>query len=152
MPRKSAAALSIVPPVGVSEVRRAAPPEDLTDEQKQEWLAVVNRMPADWFPRETHAMLAQFCRHVISARRVANLLDRMEKAPEAFDIREYEAMLRMQAREGSAMSSLATRMRMTQQSTYDESKKKPVQGETLRPWKLAGLPKHPLAGDVPSDS
>jgi hypothetical protein len=52
----------------------------LTDEQATEWWAVVNRLPADWFPRETHALLIQYCRHVVSARRVAQLLTQAESA------------------------------------------------------------------------
>jgi hypothetical protein len=38
----------------------------------------------------------------------------------------------MQEREGRALSSLATRMRLSQQTTYDKSKKKPLQGK--KPW------------------
>lgn len=49
-----------------------------------------------------------------------------------FDIEEYDRLLKMQEREGRAMSSLATRMRITQQTTYDKSKKKPVTGK--KPW------------------
>jgi hypothetical protein len=41
---------------------------DLTEDQAAEWRAVVDRLPNDWFPRETHGMLAQFCRHVCTAR------------------------------------------------------------------------------------
>jgi chaperone required for assembly of F1-ATPase len=66
-------------------IQRPDAPYDLTDEQAQEWWAVVNRMPADWFPRETHGMLAQYCRHVVRARRVAQMLDAMEKSDD-FDV------------------------------------------------------------------
>lgn len=135
MPRQSAAALSVVPPVPLDEVRRPMPPADLSDEQKQEWLAVVNRLPAEWFPRETHAVLAQYCRHVVAARRIAQLVDRMESDQEGFSIEEYDRLLKMQEREGRALSSLATRMRLTQQSTYDETKRKSTKKE-VRPWEL----------------
>ena len=43
-----------------------------------------------------------------------------------------DRLLKMQEREGRAISALATRMRLTQQSTYDKSKKKPT--AALRPW------------------
>lgn len=134
MPRKSLAALSVVAPVGLEEVRRPMPPAELGDEQKQEWLAVVNRLPADWFPRETHPLLAQYCRHVVAARRISQLVARLESEQEGFDIGEYDRLLKMQEREGRALSSLATRMRMTQQSTYDESKRKPE--EKPKPWTI----------------
>ena len=50
------------------------PPEDQTEEQAAEWRAVVARMRADWFPRETHGLLALYVRHACIARRIARLL------------------------------------------------------------------------------
>lgn len=131
--RTSAAALIATPVVSVMD--RPDAPYDLTDEQAQEWWAVVNRMPGDWFPRETHGLLAQYCRHVVGARRVAQLLAALESPKvkgEAMDLGAYDKLLKMQEREGRAISSLATRMRLTQQTTYDRSKKKPVHAK--RPW------------------
>ena len=129
--RKSAAELAVISSSGISTVRRPEPPIELTDEQSREWTAIVNRLPAEWFPRETYAMLAQYCRHVITARRIGQLVEHMEIS-ESFDIDEYDKLLKMQEREGRALSSLATRMRITQQTTYDKSKKKPLQGK--KPW------------------
>lgn len=124
--RVSAAATEIATVTTALEtVQRPDAPYDLTDEQTQEWWAVVNRMPADWFPRETHGLLAQYCRHVVAARRLAQLICEAEKS-KAFSIEDYDRLLKMQEREGRAMSSLATRMRLTQQTTYDKSKKKPA--------------------------
>jgi hypothetical protein len=42
----------------IETIARPDAPYDLTDEQSDEWWAVVNRMPADWFPRETHGNIA----------------------------------------------------------------------------------------------
>jgi hypothetical protein len=129
--RDSAASLAITTVGQLETVPRPDAPYDLTDEQSTEWWAVVNRMPADWFPRETHGMLSQYCRHVVSARRVAQLIEKAMKA-EAFDVDGYNQLLIMQEREGRALSSLATRMRLSQQTTYDKTKKKPLQGP--KPW------------------
>jgi hypothetical protein len=74
--RKSIAALS-VQAVGEALPRPDAP-YDLTDEQAAEWWAVVNRMPADWFKRETFPLLTQYCRHIIAARRIAKLLEALQ--------------------------------------------------------------------------
>jgi len=128
--RVSAAALSVISG-GVVTVRRPDPPRELTEEQAHEWRAVVNRLPADWFQRETHGMLAQFCRHVVAARRIAQLISAHEQA-EPFDVSEYDRLLKMQEREGRALSSLATRMRISQHATYDKTRKKPIEGK--RPW------------------
>jgi hypothetical protein len=96
--RKSAAALTVISSSGVETVRRPEPPTELTDEQADEWRAVVMRLPADWFPRETHALLTQYCRHVVAARRVAQLIEGAEGAAE-FDVETYERLLRMQEKE-----------------------------------------------------
>ena len=80
--RKSSAELSILTMSTVETIMRPDAPYDLTDEQADEWRAVVNRMPADWFPRETHGMLTQYCRHVVAARRVAQLVAQAEGAAE----------------------------------------------------------------------
>lgn len=132
--RQSAASLTVVAQ-GVEVIPRANPPDELTDEQAHEWRSVVNRLPAEWFPRETHGMLAQYCRHVVAARRVAQLISAAE-AEESLDIENYDRLLKMQEREGRALSSLATRMRISQQTTYDPKKKKPTSAK--RPWEIEG--------------
>ena len=131
--RKPFAALGLVGAVGVlAEIPRPAPPDDLSVEQSAEWRVIVNRLSADWFPAETHAMLAQYCRHVIAARRIGQLIARVESGEE-IDLQEYDKLLKMQDREGRAISSLATRMRMTQHSMYSAKKSR---GATSigKPW------------------
>ena len=128
--RKPGAELALASPV--VEMQRPDAPYDLTDEQSEEWWAVVNRMPADWFPRETHGLLAQYCRHVVAARRVAQLVSAAEKSKK-LDVENYDRLLKMQEREGRAISSLATRMRISQQATYDKSRKKDIEADAP-PW------------------
>lgn len=128
--RTSSAALAVIGPSGIESVSRPVAPDELTDEQAGEWLAIVNRMPADWFPRETHPMLAQYCRHVVRARRLALLLDKVESS-EAFDVKEYRDLLRSEEEQSRAIASLATKMRISQQTTYDKSKKKPQSARKL---------------------
>lgn len=129
--RKSTASLTVVAS-HVEALDRPDAPYDLTDEESDEWRAVVNRLPADWFPRETWPLLSQFCRHVVNARRVAQLIAKTTSGKN-LDIGDYDKLLAMQEREGRAMSSLATRMRITQQATYDKTKKKSG-GEVSVPW------------------
>ena len=129
--RQSAAALTVVTGP-VETIPRADAPYDLTDEQTEEWRKVVNRLPADWFPAETHAMLAQYCRHVVAARRIAQLIG-AEESSEKLDLSTYDGLLKMQERESKAIGTLATRMRITQQSTMRvETLKKPKQ--VAKPW------------------
>lgn len=128
--RVSAASLEVPKARTVETMQRPDAPYDLTDEQSEEWWAIVNRLPADWFPRETHGVLSQYCRHVVTARRLAQLVTAEEAGD--FDLDRYDQLLRMQEREGRALSSLATRLRITQQSTVSAKAKKPAQG--LKPW------------------
>ena len=129
--RDSAAANEIAAIGKLETVQRPDAPYDLTDEQVDEWRAVVARLPADWFTRETHALLARYCRHVVRARRIAQLIDQAEKS-DPFDVKEYRDLLRSEEEQSRAIASLATRMRLTQQTTYDKSKKKPATGR--KPW------------------
>jgi hypothetical protein len=63
---------------------------------------------------------------------VAQLIAAFEKRDE-IDVEEYDRLLKMQEREGRAISSLATRMRISQQSTKrQETTSKPRMGP--KPW------------------
>lgn len=116
---------------------KPAPPKELTKEEAAEWLAVVERLPADWFPRETWPLLTQYCRHVVASTHVAKLITAERRKPvKQRDIADLDRLLKMQEREGRAISSLATRMRLTQQSNVDPERKKPRTAQ--KPWKGAG--------------
>ena len=124
--RASAADLQVLPSAQIETVERPDAPYDLTEEQSAEWWAVGNRVPAEWFPRETHGLLAQYCRHVVTARRVAEMIEAAQADKET-SLDDLDKLYKMQEREGRALSSLATRMRISQQATFDKERKKPKQ-------------------------
>lgn len=113
---------------------RPEPLPEMTREQREEWRAVVERMPGDWFPRETHQLLAQYCRHACEARRISAMLTAhtIEPLVSSTWLKQYGDLLKFQEREGRAMSSLATRLRITQQSTVNPKVQKPVEPDA--PW------------------
>lgn len=119
--RKSSLAIATDP--GITSQARAEPPVDLTPEQRVEWLLVVNACPAEWFPPETYSLLAQYSKHVVVAKHVAELIQDIEKGDE-IDVGEYDKLLKMQERESRVIMSLATKMRLSQQSSYDKEKTK----------------------------
>jgi hypothetical protein len=130
--RKSSAALDIAPYAStVGAFERPDAPYDLTDEQTDVWRAVVAPMPADYFTRETHDMLAQYCRHVVSARRVAQLISQHEKS-EDFDVTAYSELLKLQERESRAVAALARGLRISKQSTVRAEKV--IRREVPKPW------------------
>ncbi len=129
--RRSTASLSIVPLGDLLARGRPKAPKELTPEQAVEWEAIVHRLPADWFPRESHGLLVEYCRHVIRARKIARLIERLERHRDV-DIDEYSKFCKMGERESKSIALLATKMRISQHSTYSARKKK---GTTAsRPW------------------
>lgn len=129
---KSSASLSVVRVGDVEATQRPKPPAHLPQDQRGEWLAVVNRMPADWFQDETLACLEAYCAHAVNCRWFGQMLAEM-RASDQVDMDEVDRVSRLHERESRAMSSLATRLRITPQSTYDAKKKKPLQ--VAEPWK-----------------
>ena len=110
--RKSSAELSVTPVS--TDARRPAPPAELTEHQARIWQDIVKTEPGGWFRPAEEPLLVAFCRHVHAANLIAKMVD-------AFDVRnrdpdQLDRLLRMHERETRAMSSLATRMRFTQQA------------------------------------
>lgn len=128
--RESKAELTVAK-ANATPIERPAPPADITNEQKIIWVTIVNRMPADWFPPETHGTLIQLCRHRVRARRLAQLVEDME-GNEDFDVKAYRDLIRSEGENTRIIESCETKLRLTPQSTYDKSKKK---GSSVkRPW------------------
>jgi hypothetical protein len=141
--RPSSASLAIVPNHGPAELevhQRPAPPPELSDEEATEWDIITATRQATWFGPETFPLLAQYCRHIVRSRRIAQLIHDLEAPPApkkgeeapAFDVATYNAYLRMQERESRALAMLATKMRLSQQTCIDREAKK--KGVGKRPW------------------
>ena len=86
----------------------------MTEQQARIWEDIVETEPGGWFRPAEEPLLVAFCRHVHAANLIAKMVD-------AFDVRnrdpdQLDRLLRMHERETRAMSSLATRMRFTQQA------------------------------------
>ena len=117
--RKSLGDLTITPATtsGVVEVtERQRPPHDLTDEECEVWHAVVACEPAEWFSVSVRPILAQYCRHTVHTRRLAELIERT-MSKKNIDLDAYERLLNMQSRESRIQVTLATKLRLTPQST-----------------------------------
>lgn len=121
--RDSSASLEVAKIANINAVQRPDAPYDLSQEETEVWWTVVNSKPADWFPPSTHGLLKSYCRHAANADRIARSLNDAWKAPEQ-DVGLLDKLSAMHERESRAMSSLATRMRTSQHSTYDPKKQK----------------------------
>lgn len=128
--RQSAAALTIAPQI--ETVQRPDAPYDLTDEQTEEWRGIVGSLPADWFERGNYANLAQLCRHVVAARRIAQLIEQVCSGPE-IDRGEFVELLKRQEAESKVINALLRSMRLTQQSVMRAETAKRTK-QVRKPW------------------
>jgi hypothetical protein len=142
--RRSAASMAVVP---LGEVPRQRAPSDLTRDEAAIWNGVVNAEPADWFSGSTRPILAQYCRHIIAARRVAGMIETLHAGVEAKAVAEQSEVMtmmlaatkaldrlqRMQERESRALTSIATKLRITQQSTRTHRGNRI---ESRKPWEF----------------
>jgi hypothetical protein len=135
--RSSLAALTAPAAVGaVALVRRPDAPVELTPEQTEEWERMVDALPADWFTAETHPLLAQWCRHVVMARRVSQMIETATQGPE-LNVCEIRDLLAMQTKETAALKALGASMRVSQQASYSArgaAGEKGRSGTMKRPW------------------
>ena len=137
--RKSAVALSVVSTSeasAIESVARPDPPADLDIAARAVWLGVVNSLPADWFDGVMQPVLAQYCHHVVEAQRLNELIAQAVEDP-ALVIADYNRLLRMRERETRVMVSLATKLRITPQSTRKSTRSdrgNRVVRSLQRPW------------------
>lgn len=119
---------------------RLQPPDYLSDFQRTEWLAIVNRMPADWFKREHVGLLAQYVRHMENAYHAGRLLKVVLETPDSEMtsklVQSFTELTKAHDREGRAMANLATKMRLTQQAQYTHTKAAvhANKGKAGKPW------------------
>ena len=122
-------ALAVAQDTEITSQERPEPPAELTPAQRIEWILVVNSVSAEWFPPETHGLLTQY-----ASKHIAELIQDVEKGDE-LNIMEYDKLLKMQERESRVIMSLATKMRLSQQSTYHPEKTKgKAKGGRKTPW------------------
>jgi hypothetical protein len=136
MPRVSATASSIVKLI--SRTERLHPPEELTEEQRDEFIRIVDKMPADWFTPANQAGLVQLCRHVVMARRFAQLIEEIISSPGEMNVKlaAIESLAKAQQQESRLINSLMTSLRMTPQA-IQPSRTSPTKLQQLQiqPWK-----------------
>jgi hypothetical protein len=135
MPRISRAArqlLEVVTTGNVEVVRRVRAPPELTPEQAEEFQRVVSQMPAEWFCLGHTALLCQYARHVIMARRIAQLIEQAMPDPDGG--KKVEGLIQAQARETSIICRLMTRLRLTPQAVQPRGVSPKTVHEVESPW------------------
>jgi hypothetical protein len=123
---------------------RPPPPEELEPEEQDEWEAIVERLPANWFTGENIPMLRELCRHICYARELARQVVKVRVEIQAVmeglaadtagsigvaERRKIQAalrdelctLLRSHGYQTERMGNLSTKLRLTKQSRYDAS-------------------------------
>ena len=116
MARPSAAALAVVR--SDSPASPYPPPDDLSEQEQALWRDVVATKPADWFDDDSAPLLKEYVRAVT----VCDLLDaRVKEAmAEGEPVDDVKRLLDMRDKEARRMVTMATKLRLTQQSRYTE--------------------------------
>jgi hypothetical protein len=133
--RKSAASLAVPRIAGpVDRIERPDAPYNLSDLAAAEWRAIVNRLPADYFPRETWPMLAQLCRHIVASDRLGMLITALEGPDGGWEVEHWLKLLAAQERESRAISSLCGRMRLSHVAVLRQDRTERPADDKAKPW------------------
>lgn len=95
------------------------PPESLTPEQATVWRETVECRSAEYFGPDAVPMLEEYCRVVIMCRLLALQIEAVIAGSSGDETAGLlKSYLDMRDKESRRMSSLATRLRLTNQSRY----------------------------------
>lgn len=138
--RKSLASLAVAAPDALA-IQRVQPPAHLTEAERSVWLQVVNDQPAEAFTDTHIPQIEAYVRHVVQSRVIADELANFDRAWMADDegLKRYDRLLAMHERENRAMSSLATRLRITRQAIDQQTVARGLlknMGKKRKPWEL----------------
>lgn len=101
--------------VPVRGIARVQPPAELGQREAELWRAVVDSKPAEWFGPDTVPILVEYCRAKVSCD---NLHALVEAALAEGDPKDIKASMQLRDMESRRLATLATKMRLTQQSRY----------------------------------
>ena len=107
----------VIPVAGPSV--HLAPPSELTDEQARVWRNTVEARSADYFGQDSVPLLEEYCRVVVMCRLLALQIEAAIAGggdPETAGM--LKSFLDMRDKESRRMTSLATKLRLTNQSRY----------------------------------
>lgn len=101
------------------------------------WRAIVASKAHDWFGPDSAQLLEAFVRAVVSHRQISARVAEFAAVPSASeDLATFDRLVRMQQRQAGVMASLATKLRLTQQSRYTPQAAATATKKTrgARPW------------------
>jgi hypothetical protein len=125
--------------------QRAEPPPELLARQQEIWREIVSSEPIDFFGTAAlRNLLKDLCRHREAGEKISAVIDSFDAAwlrTEDGSKRYYD-LLKMRELEVRSASSLATRLRLTNQSRYTPqaaSTSSRNSSKGYKPWERAGV-------------
>ena len=115
--RKSAAGLSIIASV---TMQRPAPPDDLTEKERELWLAITNSKSVDYFDAGTEVLLTEYCRLKTTIEVMAVQINLFDPEWLASDdgVKRYRALTNIRDQAQGRLGTLARSLRLTNQSRF----------------------------------
>lgn len=135
MPRTSKDALSVITSL---PGQRLDPPARLAADAAEIWRDIASSKPHDWFTVENRDLLEALCVAIVAHRSVAAQLKRMTVRKLGTDegLARFDKLTRIADRQARVMSSVATKLRLTNQSRYTPSAAATAtkRAKGARPW------------------
>lgn len=95
-------------------------------------------MPSDWFTDETLSLLQAYCEHVAEGEAIQLMIEQVRSLAMKDDesYKRYRDLLRDKELQTRAALSCATKMRMTQQSSYTDKASATAKNKSSprKPW------------------
>lgn len=129
--RKSTAALSVV---ATSLPQRMEPPQELTQSQAVLWREIVAGKPIEWFSADNAPLLTEYVRAVDMGNRLALEIEATLAGTADHSLKD---LLKMRDTEAKRATSIATKLRLTQQSRYTPQAAATAErkaGSGAKPW------------------
>lgn len=114
------------------------PPNDFSDDELEVWCRILDSLEDGWITDLQRDSLVAFCRHVVQADYVAGLIREAKANRKIGDIIEFSKLLNkltaMLDRENRAVSSLATKLRISNQSLRSSKESPEARASSFKPW------------------
>jgi len=110
----------VIPVAGPSV--HLAPAPGLTDDQAQVWRETVEARSADYFGEDAAPLLEEYCRVVVMCRLLAVQIEAELVAIGRGEPSILKTLLDMRDKESRRLTSIATKLRITNQSRYTPDK------------------------------
>ena len=124
--RKSAASLSVVP---IDAIQRPNPPESMSEAGKKLWRDTVNALRADWF-QGAEPVLEVYVATIELSRWLWEMIGVADRESD-----EFAELIRLHCQVSALIGNLATKLRLTPQSSRDARIPKLVPVGP-KPWEL----------------